>query len=141
MISVRMKTTWLFIGILATIVPSTAQDGMTVGDFTKSPTEHIIIQLAQPFVVQSVRGIIRRKQGDQGPLPDVLFEIEGPGNDKKIQRATTDEHGRFRIDRVAWGTYKFKTTLNGFQSVMGTITVSKSAAKQDEIKIEVPVGV
>jgi hypothetical protein len=136
-----MKATWLVIGIFAAVVPSTAQDKATVGDFTKSPTEHIIVQLEQPFVVRSVKGFIHRKQGDQEPLPDVLIEIQGPGNDRKIRRATTDEHGRFRIGHVAGETYKFKTTLNGFQSVMGTITVSKKATKQDEIKIEVPVGV
>jgi hypothetical protein len=141
MISLRMKATWLFIEILLTIVPSTAQNGATVGDFTMSRDEHIIIQLEKPFVVRSVKGVISREQGDQGPLPGLLFEIQGPGDDKKIWRATTDEHGRFKISRVAWGTYKFKTTLDGFQSVMGTITVSKNAAKHDEIKIEVPVGV
>jgi len=45
------------------------------------------------------------------------------------------------MGHVAEGTYKFKTTLNGFQSVMGRITVSKKATRHDEIKIEIPVGV
>jgi hypothetical protein len=58
-----------------------------------------------------------------------------------MQRAKTDEQGRFAIGHVAVGTYRFKTTLNGFQSVMGVITVSQQATKQDEIKIEMPVGV
>lgn len=129
-----------FIGILVTVVPSAIQGRTTVGDFTTSPTEHVIIQLDKPFFVQSVRGRICREQGDRGPLPDVLFEIEGPGSDKTIQRAITDENGRFRIGRVTWGTYKFKTTLNGFQSIMGTITVSKNAAKRQEIQIYIPVG-
>ena len=53
----------------------------------------------------------------------------------------SNEHGRFRMGHVAEGTYKFKTTLNGFQSVMGRITVSKKATRHDEIKIEIPVGV
>jgi|HubBroStandDraft_6_1064221.scaffolds.fasta_scaffold765336_1 Carboxypeptidase regulatory-like domain len=141
MISPRIKAVWLVIGMLVTIAPSPAQDTATVGDFTKSPTEHIIIRLERPFVVRSVKGIILRGQGDQEPLPGVLIEIQGPGSDRKIRRAKTDEHGRFTIGHVAGGTYKFKTTLNGFQSVMGVITVSKQATKQDEIKIEVLVGV
>jgi hypothetical protein len=136
-----MKAAWLVVGILATIVSSTAQDKATVGDFTKSPTEHIIIQLEQPFVVRSVKGFIRRKQGDQEPLSNVLIEIQGPANDRTIKRTTPNEHGRFRMGHVAEGTYKFKTTLNGFRSVMGTITVSKKATRHDEIKIEIPVGV
>jgi len=136
----RIRATWLVIGMLAAIVPSTAQDKAVIGDFTKSPSEHIIIQLEQPFLVRSVKGIICR-QGGREPLSNVLIEIQGPDNDRKIRRATTDEHGKFRMGHVASGTYEFKTTLNGFQSVMGTIIVSKSAAEQDEIKIEVPVGV
>src|ERR1700683_3075175 len=119
MVSPRTKAVWLVIGMLVTTVSSPAQDKGPVGDFTKSPSEHIIIQLEQPFVVRSVKGVILRSQGDQEPLPGVLIEIQGPGNDRKMRRATTDEHGRFAISHVAVGTYKFKTTLNGFQSVMG----------------------
>jgi hypothetical protein len=136
-----MRAAWIVVGILATMVLSKAQDKATVGDFTKSPTEHIIIQLEQPFVVRSVKGFIRRKQGDQEPLSNVLIEIQGPGGDSTITRTTSNGDGRFRMGHVAEGTYKFKTTLNGFQSVMGTITVSKKATRRGEIKIEVPVGV
>ncbi len=141
MVSLRLKATWLLILTLAMVPPSTAQDRTAIGDFTRSPDESIIVQLEQPFVGRSVKGFISRDQGDQRPLQGLLFEIEGPGDDKTIRSATTDEHGRFKIGRVASGTYRFKTTLDGFQSVMGTITVSKNAAKQAEIKIEVPVGV
>ena len=132
---------WLLVCIIAITTLGRPQEKATVGDFTKSPTEHIINQIEQPFVVRSVAGVISRKQGDQGPLPDVLFEIQGPGTDRKIRGSRTDEHGRFRIRHVPEGTYKFKATLNGFQSMMGTITVSKKAAKTDEIKIAMPVGV
>jgi hypothetical protein len=136
-----MKAVWFVIGMLVAIGPSPGQNKGPVGEFTKSPTEHIIIQLDQPFVVRSVKGIILRGKGGQAPLPGVLIEIQGPGSDRNIRKAITDEHGRFAIAHVAVGTYKFKTTLNGFQSVMGVITVSKQATKQDEIKIEVLVGV
>lgn len=132
---------WLLVCIIAITTLGGPQEKATVGDFTKSPTEHIINQIEQPFVVRSVAGVISRKQGDRGPLPDVLFEIQGPGTDRKIRRSRTDEHGRFRIRHVPGGTYKFKATLNGFQSMMGTITVSKKAPKTDEIKIAMPVGV
>jgi hypothetical protein len=80
-------------------------------------------------------------RGDQRPLPGVLIEIQRPGSDRKIRRATTDGQGRFTMHHVADGTYKFKTTSEGFQSVMGTIKVSKQATKHDEIKIEVMLGV
>ena len=46
-----------------------------------------------------------------------------------------------KMSHVPGGTYRFKATLSGFQSVVGTITVSKRAVKTYEIKIEMPVGV
>jgi hypothetical protein len=136
-----MQASWLIIGILATAVPNAAQHKAPIEGFTKSPGEHIVVQLEQPFVVRSVKGIVRRAQGDEEPLPHVLIEIQGPGNDRRIRRATSDGRGRFEIGHVAGGTYRFKMTLNGLQSIVGTITVSKKAAKQDELKIEMPIGV
>ncbi len=79
-----------------------------------------------------MQGVVSRKEGYHEPLPNVLFEIQGPSTGKKIRRATTDEHGRFKIGHVPAGTYKFKATLNGFQSVMGTITISKKATTENE---------
>jgi hypothetical protein len=132
---------WLAIGLFAATALGAAQENATIGDFTKSPSEHIINEIDQPFVVESVVGTVSRKQGDRGSLPGVLFEIQGPGTDRKIRRAKSDEKGRFKIGHVSVGTYKFKATLNGFQSVMGTITVSRKADGNAEIKIEMSVGV
>jgi hypothetical protein len=130
------------IWVIVVSAVAVAQEKATVGDFTKSPTEHIINQVDKTFVVQSVKGIISRQTGGPTePLQNMLFEIQGPGKDRKIRRATTDESGRFKMGHVPVGTYKFKITLNGFQSVMGTITVSKEAPKTDEIKIAMAIGV
>ena len=136
-----MKTAWLVISVIAMAMTGKAQDKAAAGDFTKSPTEHIINQLDQPIVVRSMQGVVSRKEGHHEPLPNVLFEIQGPSTGKKIRRATTDEHGRFKIGHAPAGTYKFKATLNGFQSVMGTITISKNATTENEIRIEMQVGV
>jgi hypothetical protein len=133
---------WLVMCMAVIGTLTVAQEKATVGDFTKSPTEHIINQIEQPFVVRSAKGIVSRQTG--GPtevLANVLLEIQGPGTDRKIRRATSDEKGRFNLGHVPVGTYKFKATLNGFQSVMGTITISKKAAKTDEIKIAMSIGV
>jgi hypothetical protein len=119
-----------------------AQEKTAVGDFTKSPNEHIINQIEHPFVVRSVQGTVSRQAGGPTePLANVLFEIEGPDTDRKLRHATTDENGRFKMGHVPAGTHKFKATLNGFQSVMGTITVSKEAPKTDKIKITMVIGV
>jgi Carboxypeptidase regulatory-like domain len=88
-----------------------------------------------------VREAIAEKGGFRGPLPEVLFEIQGPDASKTIPRCHTDRSGRFGIARVPPGTYRFKATLNGFQSIMRTIVVSSKATKTDHIDIEMRVGV
>lgn len=111
-----------------------------VGDFTRSPIEHIINEIDQPFVVRSVVGTIILPYGG-GPIAGVLFEIRGPGTDRKIRRCKTDDKGRFMMGRVPEGTYRFKATLGGFQSEMGTIVVSRKTLRTNEVKIVMPVGV
>jgi hypothetical protein len=91
--------------------------------------------------VKSVSGTIVESGGFHERMAAVLFEIQGPGADRKIRRTHTDKNGRFKIGRVPEGVYRFKATRNGFQSVMGTIHVSKNADQRQEIKIEMPVGV
>ncbi len=84
------------------------------------------------------RGDARRSKRKGGPAR--LFEIQGPGTDKRMRRATTDENGRFKIGHVSVGRYKFKATLNGYQSSAGTIIVSKKADKERAIRIEMLIG-
>lgn len=111
-----------------------------LGDFTRSPTEHEIVFVDQPFVVRSVEGVVTLGPHTYGPAVALLFEIEGPGAVRRVRRTETDANGRFKIPRVGLGTYKFKTTLNGFKSVAGTIIVSKKAESGSIIKIETDVG-
>lgn len=121
---------------LQVVVSANPQIRDPIGDFTKSSTEHIIIEIGKPFVVRDVAGSFHH--GDDR-LPGVLLEIQGPGDDKKIRSTMSDDSGRFKIKRVPQGTYRFKTTLNGFESVMGTIIVSKKA-HSSSIQIKIPVG-
>jgi len=133
-----VKTATLLICLAFTVaLQAKAQD--KIGDFTPSPNEHIINEIDQPFVVSSVGGMITVER--DGPLAGVLFEIQGPGPDRKIRRCKTDNNGRFKIGHVPQGTYRFKATLISFQSEMGTIVVSKQALKTAEIRIAMPVGV
>ena len=48
--------------------------------------------------------------------------------------------GRFAISHVPEGTYTFKATKDGFQSVVGTLIVSKKADRQKTIRIEMTIG-
>lgn len=131
-----MKTTCLFIMAILT-----ALDSQQTEPFKQSPTEHIIITLEQPFRVRAVRGTITETVGDLSPLPDVAFEVRGPGTNGKVRGTATDERGQFKIDGLPEGTYEFKVTLNGFQSVEGTIVLSKKAPRHNRVKIEMRLGV
>jgi hypothetical protein len=135
-----MKNLWFLVLTLA-VTSSLSQEKSVIGDFTKSPTEHIIQQIEKPFEVKSIFGTIVESGGFHERMAAVLFEIQGPGSDRKIRRTRTDTKGRFKIGRTPEGVYRFKATRNGFQSVMGTIQVSKNADQRQEIKIEMPVGV
>lgn len=106
-----------------------------LSDFTMSPTEHQIVMLDDAIHVKSVEGRISFGDKLQEPLANVLVEIQGPDAAKRICHATTDAQGRFKIKNASAGSYKFKTTLNGFKSVAGTIVVSKKAAKGSSIVI------
>jgi hypothetical protein len=74
-------------------------------------------------------------------LPNVLFEVQGPGKSRRMRRVRTNEKGEFAIRSIPAGTYRFKTTLNGFQSAMGTIVVSKKGSAGSTIRIEMPFGI
>jgi hypothetical protein len=117
-----------------------AQTAVSTQGFTKPPTEHIINEIDQPFVVGVVQGFITEVQDPHEPLPGVLFEIQAPISDKRIRSAKTDAHGRFKIS-TCLPEIHIKATLNGFQSVMGTIVVAKHAHKATRIEIHMPIGV
>jgi hypothetical protein len=133
---------WISLTAIAIATFGTLQDRSVIGDFSKSPDEHIIQQIDKPFLVRSVQGIIdRQSNGPAEPLANVLFEIQGPGSDHKIRRATTGKDGKFRMRDAPPGSYKFKATLSGFQSVMGTVIIDKRASKTERIEIAMPIGV
>ena len=134
-----MKTLTFILCAVFAIAPQSGSDD-PIGAFTRSPNEHIINEVNQPFEVGLIQGLIKLENGF-GPLADVLFEIQGPGHDRRIRRCTTDKDGRFKIRRVPQGTYRFKATRESFQSEMGTIIVSKKSPKTNEITITMHVGV
>ena len=124
---------------LVAIVTSLAQ-AQDVGQFTRARNEHIIVELDRPFRVTAVKGSVVLK-GDGAPIPRVLFEVQGPGIANKIRHATSGEDGRFLLHHISPVTYRFKATLNGMQSVIGTLVVSRKGRVDPEIRIEMAFGV
>src|ERR1700735_2702154 len=109
-----MKLAWLLVLAISAAPLVKIQDKNLTGDFSKSPTEHIIVRMEEPFVVRSVNGLIIREQSNKELLTGVLFEIQGPGDERTMRQATTDEHGRFKMGRVPLGTYNLKPLSTGF---------------------------
>jgi hypothetical protein len=97
-----------------------------------------IVELREPFIVREAKGIIQYPNGN-GFLPNVLVEIRNSSG--TIKATKTDSQGRFKFRGLREGTYMLKTTLSGFQSVVGTVLLQKNAKKSEEIKIEMPLGV
>lgn len=134
---------WCIAGLVLMVGPFVGEQTPAppdASDFTKSATEHLINHIEDPFRVRAVMGTITTTAGDEGRA-DVLFEIEGPNDERTIRHVLTDRHGNFKIAKLPEGNYKFKATLYGFQPVMGTIIVSKHAPSTGEIKIEMRLGV
>ena len=136
-----MRTCWIIGALLASALFARAQTSPPpdLSDFTKSPAEHGIDTVEDPFRVRAVTGTISTATGDAGRA-NVLFEIEGPGDERTMRHVLTDKIGHFKISHVSDGNYKFKATLYGFQSVTGTIIVSKRNPAANEITIEMRTG-
>jgi len=105
--------------------------------FTKSPTEHIIDEPDKPFTARTVRGVVLDPSGAE--MDGVVVEIRDEAG--RIRGTKTNRKGTFKLGGVPKGTYKFKVTMNGFQSVVGNIVVSKKANKTDQVKIVMKLGV
>jgi hypothetical protein len=126
--------------ICASLVRAQNSSFPDLTDFKKSTAEHIIDTVDEPFRVSLVKGRVSL-QSSGSAVAGVLFEIEGPEDKRRIQSTVTDKNGRFKISHIAEGIYKFKATLNGYQSVIGTVVVLKHAPHATRIRIEMRVGV
>lgn len=110
--------------------------------FTQAITEHEIVEIAQPFLVRSVMGKIVNSIND-GVWADtwpVLFEIRAMDERGKIRAVHADKDGNFEIAHVAEGRYCFKATVQGWDSVMGVIIVSRTADPKSRIAFEMKLG-
>ena len=105
--------------------------------FTKSPTEHIIDEPEKPFTVRAVRGVVL--DPSRAEMDGVVVEIRDEAG--RITGTKTNRKGMFKLSGVPKGRYKFKVTMNGFQSVVGDVIVSKKASTADQMKIVMKLGV
>jgi hypothetical protein len=128
----------LIIIVYALAIAAAAQERFEHGalkGFSKSPNEHEIIELDEPFLVRRIQGVVVDPTGTA--VEGVLVEIRDKNG--KIFAATTAEDGSFRI-RAKPGTYTFKTTFESFKSITGVIEVVKEPRRYRPILIEIPPG-
>jgi hypothetical protein len=118
--------------------------GCGIEGFTLSALEHIVNEIRDPIVVRQVQGRISDIDGIaiwyEGHFP--LLEIKAQGvNKTKVRGVYADRNGVFKMEGVPEGRYCFKATMDGWQSVMGIIIVSKKADPKSTIILRLPVGV
>jgi hypothetical protein len=109
--------------------------------FTQLLDEHFTVYLKIPFQVREVQGCITSEAGEWPEGVEVLFEIRARTGDPTVHRAQADARGRFKIPNLPEGTYCFKATVIGWQSVYGVVIVSKKADRKSRIEFEMPLAV
>ncbi|MBI5085834.1 MAG: carboxypeptidase regulatory-like domain-containing protein [Acidobacteria bacterium] len=138
-----MRPRILSVLLLAASHGALAQGRFETGElrgFTKPPTGHIIERLGETPTIRSVGGSVH-SEVLRKPLEGVLVEIRGPGATGKIKRTLTNRQGRFRFGRVPDGEYTIKVTLNGFRSVVGTVSVRRSIKETKPLRFNLLHGV
>jgi hypothetical protein len=136
----RLRYALTVVGLFVTLAGNCrAQERFESGclkGFTKSPTEHIIDEPDKPFTVRTAKGIVLDPSGAE--MDGVIVELR---NEKgEIRGTKTNRRGALKLGGVPEGTYKLKVTMNGFQSLVGDIVVSKKAKDADLAKIVMKVG-
>jgi hypothetical protein len=115
-------------------------NGCDIGRFSTTASEHIVVEIDEPFVVRSVEGTLTSQVGEWPSDVTVLFELCAVGGAGPNRSVRTDASGRFRVRDVALGTYCFKATVEGWQSVLGVVIVSKTADRRRRIDFRMPRG-
>ena len=123
----------------ATLGPSPApQCG---GDaFPPSASDHIVVELEPVFRVRKVEGTITSEAGEWPDATTVVIQLHPSGQISAVQETRTTPQGAFAMGDVAPGTYCFKATASGWQSVVGTIVVSRDADPASQVSFEMPLG-
>jgi membrane associated rhomboid family serine protease len=84
------------------------------------------------LLVRNVKGKIHDTNGN--PLPHARFELFCPSGE--VLSATTGTKGRFALDKLPDGWYRYTVTRDGWQPVQGRIMVRHRTAYSLPIKIK-----
>jgi hypothetical protein len=108
--------------------------------FLTSPGEHVINE-AKASTVRNVKGTVLSAAGPWPAGAVVVFELRGPAPSTAIRGVRVTANGGLELTSVAAGTYRFKATAAGWQSVTATLVVSETATDDAAVQIVLPLGV
>jgi len=85
----------------------------------------------------SIEGLITLdgQQGQAEAVPGVLVTLKGPSSGVESQSDTTDAQGHYRFTQLSPGTYTLETRLDGFQSFVESIVVSKGETRVENVRL------
>jgi hypothetical protein len=111
-----------------------------VDGFTKSRSEHIVVELAQPVRVRSVEGVITSQAGEWPDDIAVTLELRPRAGGRSIH-VQADGRGSFKVPDVPPGEYCFKASADGWRSIIGVIVVAREADSAARIRLQMLLGV
>jgi len=79
--------------------------------FTKSPSEHIVVELEKPLRVRFVEGVITSQSRGWPEGRFVIFELRPTRGAGKRRQVKADSQGAFKVADVPPGEYCFKATV------------------------------
>ena len=139
-----MQKTLLRLGFILTLpfallsaqTPQKFDSGPYKG-FTKSATEHVVVELPESLSVRSLQGSITGPHKED-VLPGVVLEIRDESG--MMRSGVSDSRGRFHIRGVRKGTYRFKVTKDGFSSIVGTVVLTRAASQKSTITLQMAIA-
>jgi hypothetical protein len=97
--------------------------------------QQLVIRIDEPFITNSLAGIVTDKNGDA--IPGVSVNNYDFDWKNKITSTSTDEKGKFKFSKLPEGLYFLKLTHSGFQEMEIKVRIAKKSKKKLVIEMEV----
>jgi hypothetical protein len=104
--------------------------------FLKSPTEHILDERATALIVRLGAGRVVDSAAKEG-IPGVILELKYLG---RIRTFRTGREGQLLLRDLREGSYLFKATRDGFQSIVGILKITRGSSEAKAIYLEMNPG-
>jgi Carboxypeptidase regulatory-like domain len=120
-----------FVLVTLLCAPALAQQRYTSGPFKGFQMAHpegLSLAFAPLHSGTSLSGTVQLEGG--APIAGVVVELRGSGAKTDIHAAKTDAKGHFSFQSLRDGTYRLKTTRNGFGPAIGEVDVSASGKSE-----------